>query len=257
MLRNCLVVRLVVLWCFSITSQIAEATDLIIVGEARAIDDGKLLYTELHTFDDASQHRVEYFDPDCNKFTVKELSFGRSDIAPAFEQFNTLTGELIKLENSPSGKLILSYKKNADASIEESGFDVTENLVVDAGFDNFIKNNWSSLQAKEIVKFIYLMPTRGKTIELELASTGCNESRMCMEIRPENSWLRMFASPIYLEYDASARQLKKFTGKGNITDKNGNYLSVEISYQYSGSSSRHDINENEKNENHLKEGCTI
>lgn len=257
MLRNRLVVRLAVLWCLFPASLIAEATDRKIVGKARAIDNDKLLYTELHTFGDASKHRVEYFDPDCNKFTVKELSFRRSDIAPAFEQFNTLTGELIKLENSPSGKLILRYKKNADALIEESGFDVTENLVVDAGFDNFIKNNWSSLQAKEIVKFIYLMPTRGKTIELELASTGCDESRLCLEIRPENNWLRMFASPIYLEYDAPARQLIKFAGKGNITDKNGNYLSVEISYQYSDSSSVHEINESYENENHLKEGCTL
>ena len=49
---------------------------------------------------------------------------------------------------------------------------------------------------------------------------------------PDAWWLKLVVDPIYLAYDLNTQNLKRYLGRGNISETNGDYLSVDIHYQY-------------------------
>ena len=184
-----------------------------IVGEAFALESGSLLYREHHFCkDSASKCSIEYRDQDDQVFARKDLDYSINVLAPTL-QFSDLR---------------LSQHVSVDLS-------ESVDLVVDAGFDNFVRSRWNDLSVGEPVDFEFKIVGREAPLKMvahNKPEADCGMNSLCLEVRL-NSWLlRRFVDPIRLTYDRDTRRLMRYQGISNIRAVDGGSLNVDIIYQY-------------------------
>lgn len=217
---------------FALSNQVIASPVLVAEGVAYEHETEKVLYTEKHFIESKEKHLVTYYEPSGEEFARKTLDYTSGDSAPFFHQYNSRLGEVIQVFPGEEDTIKVSYQSSSKAKKAEDEIDTSARLVIDAGFDNFIRQNWTPLQQGEKQNFNYLLPTRGATIELELKKVDCDPTLLCLKISPANPFLGFFAGDIKLEYHTDTRKLLRFVGRSNIADENGKYRNVSISYQH-------------------------
>ena len=109
-------------------------------------------------------------------------------------------------------------------------------MVIDAGFDYFIRENWQDLLASKQLKFYFLAPVRQSLVKLRMQQKPCSygsDTHVCFSINPANWIVRLLLDPIELGYDRHTQQLSRYRGLANISDADGNGFRVDIHYSYS------------------------
>lgn len=222
-------------------SAIALANEQTVVGKAYDIDTGKLLYLEQHRYlkeeSKGMRHEVRYLDPDGQQIAYKVLNYQHSEQAPEFEQSNALRGEWIKVTEPKQGELEVQYREKSDSVVFDKTFKRTDHLLVDAGFDRYVKNNWQALNtANKLMKIDYLVPSRQTTIGFQVSKAEClpdtPEPSVCFSLAPQSWWVSLAVDPIIVAYEPNSHNLLRFSGRGNIASQTGKYQSVDIYYQY-------------------------
>ena len=108
-------------------------------------------------------------------------------------------------------------------------------MVIDAGFDNFVRSRWDELISGNSVQFPFLGVGFDKPINMRAIRekpANCDDDKVCLSIGL-NSWLLgMLVDPIKLSYSRESRELLWFSGISNIVGESGETLSVDIHYQY-------------------------
>jgi hypothetical protein len=205
------------------------------IGRAYDLETGQLLYTEEHRRTEANTHTVHYRDVEGHLFAQKTLDYQHSAIAPNVIQDNQRNGERIEIHYQSARVLAVNYRANTGAASKQASIDLDARLVVDAGFDQFVRQYWSVLHAGQRLKIDFLVPSRQFKAPFELSKIDCvTESAeiLCLSIDPDAWWLRLAVDPITLAYDLETQNLLRFTGRGNISEADGRYLNVDIHYQY-------------------------
>ena len=108
-------------------------------------------------------------------------------------------------------------------------------LVIDAGFDAFVTDHWSSLVDGQQQRFQFPLAAREALVELQIRSAPCTyptQSDQCFRLAVDNWVLRLVADSIELGYDAQSRRLTRFRGVSNIGDGSGGGMAVDIHYRY-------------------------
>jgi hypothetical protein len=208
------------------------------VGQAYDIATAQPLYSETHCVsDDAAVREVIYRDRDEALIAFKELSYETGPTTPAFVQHNINTQDSVAVEMR-QGEIIMTFAESDLRSprvvAKTPGAGVP--LVVDAGFDAFVKDNWESLLAGERKRFQFPFAARETVVELQIASASCtyeSETDQCFTLELGNWFFKMLAAPIELGYDSELRRLSRFRGVSNITDADGGGMVVDIRYRYS------------------------
>jgi len=227
---------------FGVLTASLSLAENIVQGEAFDLESGALLYTEEHQYQGEFGHKVIYRESNGETFAVKSLNYQPSFTAPAFEQNNFRQGELIKVIDQNDDRFLLEYQKNAKAKLKQGELAITPNLVIDAGFDNLVRQQWSYLTSGETLVFPYLLPTRLRPVNLSIRSIDCSFTsatettkplkKVCFKIAPKQWLIKQLTSPLLLTYSTESRQLLEFVGRSNIADKNGRYQDVRITYRY-------------------------
>lgn len=184
-----------------------------VIGEAYADDDGTLRYREVHTCSvNGEECLVEYRYPGGDLFARKRVDYRKSMQSPSLHIEDLRVGETLQIDG-----------------------DFYSDVVVDAGFDHYVRLRWDALAGGETVKFPFLVAGRSKPLDM-LAKQGddsvCPDTRMCLVITVDNWLLAAIVSPIRLEYDESSRRLLQFQGVSNIRDEQGKSQQVKIDYRY-------------------------
>jgi len=224
---------------FSLNAPLAVANTIgQTVGSAYDLESDKLLYRETHCVsEDDLAREVIYQDAGGKLIAHKKLDYSSGATTPSFVQKNYYSGELIEVAldegvvsmavtDSNSGEALKSSEENPGQKLP---------LVIDAGFDVFVRQNWDSLVAGESLSFQFPLSDRASLIELRIQPLGCSyptQSDQCFRLDVANWLLRMLVKPIELGYDSNQRQLTRFRGLSNIGDENGNGLVVDIKYDY-------------------------
>jgi hypothetical protein len=215
---------------------IAGRVDADVVGEAFDMVKGDLLYRELHYYSsDKLDHRVEYVDAEGNEIAVKNVNYRRSFFAPEFSQKNTRYSGLMAVEWLGE-KLQIRYSNGPADKLKKKLLSADFPLVIDAGFDYFIREKWSALLEGERIEFKYAAPSRLTLVELVVESSPCDGSgseSACFKITSPNWLIGLFLSPIELTYNTGDQRLSRFSGLANMIDKYGSGLEVNIVYRYS------------------------
>jgi len=207
----------------------------VVIGEAFDIDSQQLIYVEKHRYVEGNQHEVKYYDPNGKLFAEKRLSYGQYEQAPAFEQVNSLRGEWIKV-TSEGDRIKVQYREESGAVVFDKRIKVNEHLLVDAGFDRYVKMHWDKLLSNASMKIDYLVPSRLTTVGFEVGRVNClantRADAVCFAITPTSWFVSLAVDPITVAYDPDTRNLLRFNGRGNIASSDGKYQTVDIRYQY-------------------------
>lgn len=184
-----------------------------VVGEAFDLQRGGLLYREHHYCDQSSKScRIVYQDQDGLPIAHKDVDYSTNTLAPALRFRDSRFSQEINLDFSDS-----------------------EGLVVDAGFDNFMRSRWEDLSGGALVGFQFQVVGRDRPLEMIARiqlEAECDTDRLCLEVALGSWFLSLLSRPIQLTYDRDSRRLMRYRGISNIRDGNGGSQEVEIIYHY-------------------------
>lgn len=224
--------------CVFLTANYAGATANGLFAEGRAFAPGSdtLLYREQHIQLAEGQQVVLYRDSEDRLFTKKILDFAHAKTAPDVIQEDTRNGEFIHIVRLKEGKqLRIDYRGTETTDIKTAETPSQPTLVIDAGFDHFVRGNWTELEKGAAVSLEYLLPSRQQTVTLTIRQSDCPEplkNSTCFTVTPTNWLFRMLSPSIYLAYDNETRCLTRFRGKSNISDAQGSAMAVDIYYTH-------------------------
>lgn len=134
-----------------------NAADADIVGEARDKTRDELLYHELHYFSEQGKgHQVIYRAPGGGILAEKSLDYAVSKVQPELEQQNFACGEAIGVSHAEDS-LEVSYRSHHQEPVNTEMLERQNELVIDAGFDHLLRQNWGQIAAGDSLVFDYLV----------------------------------------------------------------------------------------------------
>lgn len=190
-----------------------NANAMSVVGEAYDVENGELRYREIYRCSTAGDRCVvEYEDPAGELIARKVVDYQRSLHSPSLQVQDLRQGTTVSIEG-----------------------DSREEVVIDAGFDNYVRLRWDDLMGGMTVRFPFLVVGREKPLKMtasKMEPAACPAQRMCFRVALDNWLLGKLLTPIRLEYDADNRRLLQFEGVSNIRDVDGKSQRVRIDYRY-------------------------
>ena len=209
-----------------------------VIGEARDLESDEFLYREVYCANgNPEEMEVIYRNVEDRVIARKLLDYSSGPTTPSFVQQNFYSSEIIEVDLK-AGKVtmaVLDAVKAEPKKVISTQTDGTLPVVIDAGFDEYIRSNWDSLLAGEKQTFLFPFAERDKLIELRIKKAACSypgENHQCFKLELSNWFIRMLVSPIELGYDPELQRLMRYRGLSNIGDGKGNGSVVDIRYDY-------------------------
>jgi len=216
----------------------ANQSRAYVIGDAFGLKSNDLVYRETHcgTRDELASE-VFYQHRDGSLIAHKELDYRSGLTTPSFVQHNFQAGEKIQVsfDQETVSMSVIDYEKRESNKSYPVADTAGKPIVIDAGFDGFIRDNWDNLVSGETQEFQFPLASRSSLVSLQVKPSVCSyetETDQCFTLEPSNWFFRMLASPIELGYDASLARLTRYRGLSNINDENGQGLVVDIKYRY-------------------------
>jgi len=188
----------------------------------------ELLYTEHYSFEN-HETLVVYKSPEGKVLAAKSLSYaGLSHYRPDITIYQHRDKTTYTLNNH--AKYIQLSATDADQNQQTiRKTKARKNLVIDAAFDHYIKDNWQHLksQAKNIA---FALAQHGKIYDVVISQSEdkhCQRiSQHCFSITPDNWLFALIAGSTVIGYDDHKR-LQYFNGPSNsIAQKSRERVSV-------------------------------
>lgn len=195
----------------------ATVSTAAVTGTAYAVGSERVLYLEHYDFDVApEQWQVEYHLADNTPLATKRLDF-----SPGAERPNYL------LRYHDSERTTGARWQNQDLLLFNKGEKVVsdvagELVVIDAGFDNFVRNNWQQL-AQQTLQFQFAFASDLRLVPLQIQQVPAGRTPLSdttgatfFRIEGATMLLRWFSEPIYLAYNGE-RELCIYQGISNLS----------------------------------------
>jgi hypothetical protein len=216
----------------------AMAQDFRFTGTATT-DDGGVIYQERHSVDGTCQdgvfrprlHEVAYHKPDGNEsFARKVLEYEASVLRPIVNFVQPTFDEAMEITYPEPETLVIKWRTPAGDS-KQFQVEYPDNTVVDAGFDNLVRQNWQRVVAGESVDFRFLGPTRGEHYGFVIEPVTSNEVEAdhVVQLRPTGMVLRFLVDPIVLGYNRNGA-LTDYYGLTNIRKNQDTNYTAHIRY---------------------------
>jgi hypothetical protein len=175
------------------------AADVTFMGRARDVETGTLLYVESHAVSGSGGPRE-----------TRVVSEGLERGARGMTVFERGRGSPVR------SKLL------ADAD-----------LVADAGFDEFVRARWNTLEAGDALVVSFLVPSRLDTVKFRVRKTGettiegQSASVFRLSVAGPLGWLLPDIDVSYRRHD---RRLLRYRGITNLRDGAGDMISAQIDF---------------------------
>jgi len=184
-----------------------------VTGWATDLEDAGESYRELHYCTaNGARCSIEYRGQAGELLAEKQLDYSASLQAPAMEMED--------------------YRHDL---VLRSNHDPKQPVVVDAGFDNYVRTQWDELEQGLPVRFPLLLAGRDKPIDMvatQREDPQCSEDQLCLRVRIDSWLLSRVVAPIDLDYSRKDRRLQRYRGISNLRDSEGDTRMVEIRYEY-------------------------
>ncbi|MCK0164108.1 hypothetical protein [Marinobacter sp. S6332] len=214
--------------------------DLFEFTGSAAKNDGTVLYEEEHRIEgqceegvfQPAKHLVTYLPSSGSDqpFAEKWLDYSSSVVRPAVNFRQPDFNEFLEITYPAKGIVNLVWQQpGGDTS--RSTLEISNELVVDAGFDNFVRRNWHKVINDESVKFRFLAPTRGTdyAFVLEPAQSQTVKADHLVQIRPDSFMLKLLVDPIVLGYSKKG-VLTVYSGLTNVRENADQNFTATIRY---------------------------
>lgn len=210
----------------------------LVVGKAAGLQSGDSIYKEVHCgAKNEFPSDVYYRSIDGGLIAHKTLDYQSGRSTPSFTQTYAVNQEKVNVQFDQETLVMAMTARDgteSDRQYRVSALDKTP-IVIDAGFDVFIRDNWKKLVSGETKVFQFPLVSRFQLISLQVKKSVCQyetKTDQCFALEPANWLFRMLALPIELGYDSTLMRLNRYRGLSNINDANGDGLVVDIKYQY-------------------------
>ncbi|MEO8062586.1 MAG: hypothetical protein ABI821_07540 [Pseudomonadota bacterium] len=225
------------IWAFCLAVSSASAADSTFTGYARSLDGRDLLYVESHAISrggNADETRVVLYRCSAASapFARKELDYATNRIAPAFAFEDARSGFVEGLKRDTRG-LEVFERAGAKAELRTEMLSRAGALVADAGFDEFVRTRWDSLESGASAEVPFLVPSRLDSVKFKVrkVSEATIEGEAANVFRLSVAGpLGWFLSDIDVSYRKRDRRLMRYRGITNIRDAGGEMLSAQIDF---------------------------
>jgi len=194
-------------------------------GKAWNSDRTKVLYSESHwttSENNALKNRtVLYRCADGTAFARKEINYARSTLAPEFS-FNDVRFNYQEGLRWQKDRPELWFVRNGQR--QQKLLSNSDTLVADAGFDVFVKNQWSALSAARRQSLQFAVPSRLTSYAFNLQrinSLPFNKEPAQSFKLSIDGWLGFVAPNIEITYSRNSKRLLRFKGLSNILNNQG------------------------------------
>jgi len=209
-------------------------------GSAYDLKTGKLAYRELITgLNDNKEVQVNYAKPDGVIFARKTLNYATEVFQPGFVVSDERDDETVSAVFD-GGRLLLTHRVKGDSQTKTL-YD-TAKLIIDAGVDSFIQQQWGKITAGKKVEFDvadarHLGVEKFVIKEIDtsaspLAYKGAADSWKYFRVDTANKLSSLFTEPMYYAYDPNGQYLMRYQGRANIDSDKGETWDVRIEYEY-------------------------
>ena len=204
----------------------------VYVGLAADPQRGTPLYEEHHHLRDDGERLVLYRCTDGTAFARKHMPAGRHAQAPAFALEDARFGYREGVQRE--GRRVFAYvRRSAKHPLRRNEVPATPRLVIDAGFDEFVRRHWGELQRGRPVALDFLVPSRRRTYAFGVTRLRGErvdgEAASVLRLAPSGV-LGWFAPAIEVVYRDRDRRLLRFTGITNVRENPDDSVSARIAF---------------------------
>lgn len=209
-------------------------------GKAYNLKTGKLAYRELITeLNENKEVQVNYAKPDGVIFARKTLNYNTEVFQPGVV-FNDERDDETVSAVFDAGRLLLTHRVKGNSQTKT--LYETAKLIIDAGLDSFIQQQWVRITAGKKVEFDvadarHLGIEKFVIKEIDVSSSplaykGAAETWKYFRVDTANKLSSVFTEPMYYAYDPNGQYLMRYQGRANIDSDNGEAWDVRIEYEY-------------------------
>lgn len=197
----------------------------------------KLLYREEHKLQMLNSkpcsRTVKYFSADDELIATKENQYYQNAAAPSFHLQDLRSNYREQAHYNNDGSLELSVQEGAAAKIQSKRInDLPEDLIVDAGFDEFVRRHWLELETGKSLSFSFASAARLDLIDFRLQQKNIDKDNLVLSMRLNSRLIAWLLDPIELTYNRQTKRLMRYRGLSNIQDDEGNTYSTDIRYHF-------------------------
>ena len=176
---------------------------------------------------------TKYYDANNKLIAHRTLNFSKSTFTPDFKTEDLRTGYIEGAEASGK-KYRLFVRENNESNLKEKIITIPEPAVIDGGFNQYIKANWSALEKGKTLVFNFAVASRLDYYKMRAVKISATEKTMKVKIEPERRILRLLASPIVVNYDIQTKRILSYEGISNISDEHGDNFMIKLVYPDKG-----------------------
>lgn len=229
----CISISALLLCAFSSSDRSEKYT-----GYAYTETGSNLVYTEEFTDKFAGGKHVEtltqYYSPDQKLIAKRTLDFRTSVQAPDYVMVDFRTGYEEGANLVEGSRFRLFRKTREGAEKEERIVHIPVPAVVDGGFNQFLKQNWSTLVKCKSLMFHFAVPARLDYFTLKAIPVEKTDTTLKIKVEPDKAVLRWLSSPIVVTYDIATRRITKYEGKSNVSNAEGINFDMRLVYPKKG-----------------------
>ena len=220
--------RIMFVIIFLTLAQVTNAAVRHTVGIARDADDNSIRYVEHHQYSENGDHAVRYFDPARNVLLEKEMAYTGLPQHPSILQRDYVRDMEINLRYDADQAVMVTSK---DGGSEKFTFDVTPDIIVDAGFNAYIRENWESFSEQPKQSVTFAIAGQSRLLAMNIERQAISADGASFVVKPANWLVRMLLPEIQLNYDRE-RQLARYEGFTNLKAKSGKSRNVVIEFSH-------------------------
>ncbi|WP_027706606.1 hypothetical protein [Zooshikella ganghwensis] len=220
-----------------------SATTIIeAIGKAYDLKSGQPVYIETHTIQINKptknnklivamplSDQVTYSSPDGKVFATKTVDYGTTPLTPKVV-FNNLKFNQRESVFIQSNNVVILHEE--DSQRQQHQLPLKSDLVIDAGFDTFIRKHWASLLANKTHRFEFLSISETSTYTFKVKKSYEDTNTVTFTMTLDSFIGGLFIDPIIITYEKKEHKLLTYQGLTNIPkDKDSNF-SAKIIYTY-------------------------
>lgn len=225
-----------------LASQAYAYNTVLVYGDARDIETSTTIYTEEHRISSAA-HKVIYRQPDGSLIAKKNIQYSQGYATPIFQLYDERFGRTSGSKWEDGEWLIWQQQKSGNR--QEKRIFPKKNLVIDAGFNHFVLDNFEALEKGNALDFTFAITDPPMELPMTIEKNDCNNpvfsqsdnNVLCLKVVTHNVFYRLFIPVIYLAYlqspgDHMSHLLSLYQGPSNLTDNRDKAQNVRIHYRY-------------------------
>ncbi|MFN0049263.1 MAG: hypothetical protein ACKVOU_09085 [Cytophagales bacterium] len=169
---------------------------------------------------------VAYTNELGEKIGYKTLDYTKYTTSPTYKLEDNRAKYREGAEITPDGKVIVYFQyTDKEITANFKTFSVPQPIVIDGGFNYFVKENWNAIINGSILTFNFVSPSKMDYFTFRISKKADivynRKQATLLYLELDNMILRWLIPPIKITYDIKTKRIIKYEGIANLSDKNG------------------------------------